>query len=34
MRYRNVPVDALFVLIAVSVGVDIEMYRNSVLRLA
>ena len=27
MRYRNVPVDALFVLIALSVGIDLDLYR-------
>jgi hypothetical protein len=34
MRYRNVPVDALFVLIAFSVGVDIRVHLILVLRLA
>ena len=34
MRYRNVPVDALFVLIALSVGIDLDLYGILVLRLA
>jgi hypothetical protein len=34
MRFRNVPVDALFVLIAFSVGIDLDMYCVFVLWLA